>query len=326
MRRILRVLGSVLVIVSSCALVSADDQFKGVPALLSAKIKAANKKRVAVVDFTDLHMNVTELGRYLAEEMQGALQNEASAAGFVVVDRTHLKSILQEHKLAASGVIDPQTARRLGEFAGVDCLITGSLTPLGDTVRMSVKALDVTTAQVIDMRAVDIPKTGAIASLLAAGISGDTSADPAPIAPTEPHGGGGSRSKPSTTVNSIKFEVQSCRRNGTEVQCDLLLTSLKEDVKISVGVNRNNPDPTRIFDNSGAVHVVQSGSIGGQPAGTFEIVGTLIINLPTPLTLTFADTKAPTLPAMYIWFWTNTPAAGNSNWLQAVIRDVHMAG
>jgi hypothetical protein len=37
-------------------------------------------------------------------------------------------------KLASSGIIDPATARKLGEVAGVDCLVSGSLTLLGDSV------------------------------------------------------------------------------------------------------------------------------------------------------------------------------------------------
>ncbi len=34
-----------------------------------------------------------------------------------VIDRTHLKAILHEHKLASTGLIDPQTARQLGRIA-----------------------------------------------------------------------------------------------------------------------------------------------------------------------------------------------------------------
>jgi len=55
----------------------------------------------------DLQGNVTELGRFLAEELSGALVNDSR--GFRVIDRAHLKAILQEHKLAATGLIDPQT-------------------------------------------------------------------------------------------------------------------------------------------------------------------------------------------------------------------------
>ena len=55
------------------------------------------KKSVAVVDFTDLQGNVTELGRYLAEQMSVALA--LTDQGIEVIDRNHLKAILQENKL-----------------------------------------------------------------------------------------------------------------------------------------------------------------------------------------------------------------------------------
>jgi hypothetical protein len=44
------------------------------------KLGASGKKSVAVVGFTDLRLNVTELGRYMAEEFQNALVNEAKVS------------------------------------------------------------------------------------------------------------------------------------------------------------------------------------------------------------------------------------------------------
>src|SRR5438046_1195241 len=79
---------------------------KPLSSYLAERIAASNRKTVAVVDFTDLQGNVTELGRFLAEELSVALAGNART--FEVIDRTHLKSILQENKLAATGLIDPQ--------------------------------------------------------------------------------------------------------------------------------------------------------------------------------------------------------------------------
>ena len=68
----------------------------------------ASKKSAAVVDFTDLQGNVTELGRYLAEQISVALV--VTGRGLEIVDRTHLRALLQEHKLGTAGIIDPATA------------------------------------------------------------------------------------------------------------------------------------------------------------------------------------------------------------------------
>ncbi len=145
-----------------------EKEIKALSSALAESIVTSGKKSVAVVDFTDLQGNVTELGRFLAEEFSASLSE--FGRGFDVVDRTHLKSLLKEHQLALTGLIDPKTARKLGEIAGVQGLITGTLTPFGDSIRLSVKVLDTATAKVIGSSRGDIAKTKAIEELLAKGI------------------------------------------------------------------------------------------------------------------------------------------------------------
>ena len=145
-----------------------EEEIRDISANMAEKISAAGKKTIAVVDFTDLQGNVTELGRFLPEEFSTALVN--TGKGFVVIDRIHLKSILKEHKLSASGIIDPTTARKLGKIAGVQALITGTVTPFGDNVRITVKILDTETAKIIGASTANLAKTKAIEELLARGI------------------------------------------------------------------------------------------------------------------------------------------------------------
>jgi len=145
-----------------------EKEINSISASMSENIANAGKKMIAVVDFTDLQGNVTELGRFIAEEFSVALAG--AGKGFEVIDRTHLKSIIAEHKLSSTGIIDPQTARKLGQIAGVDALITGTITPFGDSVRISVKILDTATAKVIGASSGDIAKTKAIEELLRKGI------------------------------------------------------------------------------------------------------------------------------------------------------------
>ncbi|MEO0266388.1 MAG: FlgO family outer membrane protein [candidate division WOR-3 bacterium] len=119
---------------------------------------------MAVVDFTDLQGNMTELGRFLAEELSVNLTTMAK--GFEVIDRTHLKSILTEHKLSMSGLVNPKTVKQLEKIAGVDVIVTGSVTPFGDSIRVSAKVIVTDTARVIGASSGDIPKTKAIEELL----------------------------------------------------------------------------------------------------------------------------------------------------------------
>jgi hypothetical protein len=97
--------------------VAYEHEIKSISSSISDSIAKSGKKRIAVVDFTDLQGNVTELGRFLAEELSIDLTN--TARGFVLIDRTHLKTLLKEHKLSISGLVDPATAKKLGQIAGV---------------------------------------------------------------------------------------------------------------------------------------------------------------------------------------------------------------
>jgi TolB-like protein len=181
---VLLVLATALVAPSFCT----GQDVKDLSPQLSSAITKSGRKTVAVVDFTDLQGCVTEFGRFLAEEFSVALAT--GSGGFEVIDRTNLKTLLQEHKLASTGIIDPQTARKVGEIAGVQALVTGTVTPFGDSVRLSVKVLDAETAKIIGGVAGDMPRNKAIDELLRKGISGgcQSSSEATPQPQTEQNG------------------------------------------------------------------------------------------------------------------------------------------
>ena len=154
---------------------------------ITKDIIKSGKKRVAVVDFTDLKGGTTELGRFIAEELSVDLTRNSQK--YEVIDRGHLKSILTEHKFELSGLVDAQTVKELGKIAGVDLLVTGMLTPFGDSIRISCKILNTASAKVIGARKTEIAKTRSIENMLAHGIdSGDkpSSAPPPKFEPREP--------------------------------------------------------------------------------------------------------------------------------------------
>jgi TolB-like protein len=193
---------------------------------LARSIESKGKHRVAVVDFTDLQGNVTELGRYLAEELSVSLFNNAK--GFEVIDRTHLNSIVQEHKLSAKGLIDPATARKLGEIVGADALVTGTLTPLGDSVRLTMKVIDANTGVLVAASVAEIPKIKAIDALLGSQVADVNSHSQ--NSPNEPN------TRPSAEINSISsitdndflFVVRSCEHSGSQVKCTGSVTNKGE--------------------------------------------------------------------------------------------------
>lgn len=50
------------------------------------------------------------------------------SAGFKVVERAQLESVLQEHNISVSGYLSPQTTRQIGKILGVDVLLVGEVT------------------------------------------------------------------------------------------------------------------------------------------------------------------------------------------------------
>lgn len=215
-------------LVISCPGLAYGQEIKELSAQMAEAIAKSGKKSVAVVDFTDLQGNVTELGRFLAEEISVGLTR--TAKDFYVIDRTNLKVVLQEHRLASSGIIDPQTARKVGEITGVEALVTGTTTPFGDSVRLSVKILDATTARIIGGFTDDIPRTKAIEELLAKGIGSfnpGTTTQTVPLSPVS-SAGATSPAHPSFETESYRIVVDSAQHKGNTLSLTLMFESLSD--------------------------------------------------------------------------------------------------
>jgi TolB-like protein len=300
----------VLVAFASAQTVFADDvQFKALAASFRSNLPDASQRTVAVTDFTDLQGNVTELGRYLAEELSVALAIE----GLQVIDRTHLKALLQENKLAATGIIDPATARKLGEIAGVDTLVTGSLTPLGDSVRLSAKALDTKTARIRWATGVDVPKTKAIEALLerSIGPSGGTTPSAQRFESNAPT----AASLLKTVAEQFSFEVKRCAFRGADVICAMSLTNLSEDA--SVTLFSRDSYGTRMFDNLG--NECRSAQLWlGTASSDYSVQLQLISGVPTNAAIRFENVSSSADRITVLDIGVN----GRNKWFHAQIRNI----
>jgi curli biogenesis system outer membrane secretion channel CsgG len=229
---------------NSSLILAYEKEIRGISSNLSENIAKVGKKMIAVVDFTDLQGNVTELGRFLAEEFSVAFAG--AGKGFEVVDRTHLKSILAEHKLSATGIMDPQTARKLGQIAGVDALVTGTITPFGDSIRVSVKILDTSTARVIGASSGDIAKTKAIEELLARGIDTGTRESTTTPPPTSPV-------RKGVETSGFILSPLKCFRKIDALQCTISFQNTgNEQVSLRI-----TPKNSHLVDNHGNKYPVR---------------------------------------------------------------------
>jgi|GEM_PF-2129997 len=135
------------------------DRLAGEVAGIVAK---AGIKNVAVVDFTDLKGNVQEIGRFIAEELTTSLV--LSERPFKTIDRANLRTILEEQKLSMTGLMSPENTKKL-KVSGVEGLVRGTLTPFGESFRLTIQVIAVENAQIVGAARGTVPKTNAMESL-----------------------------------------------------------------------------------------------------------------------------------------------------------------
>ncbi|HEY2393458.1 MAG TPA: FlgO family outer membrane protein [Candidatus Angelobacter sp.] len=239
--------------------VSQQLDLKQVAASLARDINSANRHTITVADFTDLQGNVTELGRFIAEELSTQL---VGAKSFSVVERIQLAAILKEHQISISGLVEPATIRKLGQFAGVDAIVTGTLVPFSDSVKLTAKVLDVSTAKVIAVSSSDLARTKAVDDLLSRGISSPGTVEP----PRQ--SGSASQVRPvqaaSLMQNECLFVIKSCIRRGERLQCSGSVTNKADKARnFTIGGGQSWSIAVDNIGNSYPSDQVAIGQIGG---------------------------------------------------------------
>ena len=202
---------------------------------IADNIARSGKKTIAVVDFTDLQGNITELGRFLAEELSSELVSAGKA--FEVVDRMHLRTILSEHKLSLTGLMDPKTVKKLGQISGVDAILIGTVTPFGESIRLSVKVLATDTAKIIGSSRGNIPKTQAIEELLAREIQTGAMIAPRPATSSPSIRRPVLKKGNAVDVGNFLVEVESLKvtSKGDLMVALAYINQTKEELEITLG-------------------------------------------------------------------------------------------
>jgi len=102
------------------------------------------------------------MGRFIAEELTTSLV--LSERPFKTIDRANLRMILEEQKLSMTGLMSPENAKKL-KVSGVDGLVRGTLTPFGESFRLTIQVIAVENAQIVGAARGTVPKTNAMESL-----------------------------------------------------------------------------------------------------------------------------------------------------------------
>ena len=236
---------------------------------IASKVKQEQKRKIAVLPFRELEGKPTVLGTYLAEDLVTNLFNLGS---FDIVERTMLDKLLGEIKLGQSGLIDPDTAKEVGKIAGVDAVVTGTLTDLQSYVAVNCRLIDTATGRVFAAAQVRIVKDDDVRKILDL---------PMPDTESAELSGGKPNSKTSQRQGiqegqerqeqDFTFALKGCFRSGSAIRCELLITNRGADRQLSL----NGASQSRLFDESGNEWSAAQVSLGNQ--GAFGSVRSLLV-------------------------------------------------
>ena len=237
---------------------------------LSQKISnglTENQKRtIAVVEFADLRGNVTDFGRFIAEELITKLYETGK---FKVIERQLLNRVVAEQKLSLTGVVDPTSAQKLGKLLGVDAIASGTVTDLGTSLRVNARLINTTTAEIFAVASIEITKDAAVKELMGTGESSGNSNNANPT--------NDSSAKPLQKVdaNFFTFELQRCLLSGTTVMCEFKITNKGDDRQIAFG-NRS-----RMFDDEGNEYPAERVKLASKEGSQADanLVAGIIVNL-----------------------------------------------
>ena len=154
-----------------------DTELSALAEKLATQIQNHANKKVTVIDFTDLEGGSSELGKYIAEQLTVDLV--MGKRDFSVLDRANLKSILAEHKLTAQGLVDPENAKKLGMFAGVDAIILGTIIPKDKNINLTAKIITTETAEIVGAARAEFTKTPEVGKLVSHPTPSSKDTDPA---------------------------------------------------------------------------------------------------------------------------------------------------
>ena len=102
-------------------------------------LPAENSLRIAVADFPDLQGVTSDFGRYVANRLTTRLAQSKKVS---VVERQRLGQVLAELKFSMSDLVDPAKAKQLGRMAGVEAIVVGTVSDLGNQVDVDARVID----------------------------------------------------------------------------------------------------------------------------------------------------------------------------------------
>ena len=98
----------------------------------------------STIAFVNIESHSAELSGFIMDDL---IANAVNDGLFRVVDRQCLDLIREEQGLMLSGDVDDETALDIGRFLGVQTIVSGKISLLGDNLCLTIRALGVQAAE-----------------------------------------------------------------------------------------------------------------------------------------------------------------------------------
>lgn len=277
---------------------SGQDLRAGVEQLAAQVAKAApegKQLRIAVADFPDLQGITSDFGRFVSSRLTTRLANNPR---FFVIERQRLGQVLAELRFSMSDLVDPAKAKQLGRMVGVEAIVVGTVSDLGNQVELDARIIEIETNRMLLGATTTISKDQVVAQMMQAGRQGPggPSGPPGPpngVEPPAPPGDG-----KAVSLEGFIFQPRGCRRQAENVFCGVAFVNTgSEDRSLTLS---NAYDPlSRLIDDRGNQYraSIQIGDKRAKPG--YELQETFVPQLPTNVVF-FAESVDPRATRMTV--------------------------
>jgi len=229
-----------------------DSQLENLVGQIVADLSQNQKSKIAIIEFSNLQGQTTEFGQYLAEELITRLYLTNK---FEVIERQLLNKVLKEHQLNLSGLVDESSARELGKILGVDAIASGSVTDLGNSVKVNARLISTETGKIFSVASVKIFKDDVVRKLMAqAVVSTNIVAKESQQA---------AHQNITVEKEGFKIELIKCKMSNRTVVCHLIVTNTMEDDK-DFHITYGWQYKTKIYDDAGNEYVISAVKFGNE--------------------------------------------------------------
>lgn len=146
MRRVIMAMMAAVVLAGPAEAWAADP-LKRLAGKLEKGLKGEPARKVAVLGFPNTDGSSSEGAKIIQERLTTFL---AEAGGVEVIERQLLQKLLDEKKLASTGLLDAKTSQEIGKILGVNALVTGTLNDVGGgKVEINARAIEADTGRIL---------------------------------------------------------------------------------------------------------------------------------------------------------------------------------